>query len=183
MQRLLFAFVLAVSFAFAPPASADPHDFEQCRQLFADQSPPVLLQPKARQTRALCFSAFAVLHSGQSRTPLYVAERLNRKTLQAAHEKRHDEFYADSRLPRAERAELDDYSGSGYDRGHMAPAADMSTPEAMAQSFCPGERWVYEVTPDGGMSLTFSGPPSAKELVRTPFPQEYREEPPKDGKR
>lgn len=55
--------------------------------------------------------------------------------------------------------------------------------ESMAQSFCPGERWVYEVTPDGGMSLTFSGPPAAKELVRTPFPQEYREEPPKGGKR
>jgi endonuclease G len=135
MQRLFYALVFAVSFAFAPPASADPHDFEQCRQLFADQSPPVILQTQAKETRALCFTAFAVLHSGQSRTPLYVAEKLNRKTLQAAHQKRKDKFFADARLPRAERAELDDYKGSGYDRGHMAPAADMTTPESMAQSF------------------------------------------------
>jgi endonuclease G len=135
MQRLFYALVFAVSFAFAPPASADPHDFEQCRQLFADQSPPVVLQAQAKETRALCFTAFAVLHSGQSRTPLFVAEKLNRKTLQAAHLKRKDKFFADARLPRAERAELNDYKGSGYDRGHMAPAADMTTPESMAQSF------------------------------------------------
>ena len=135
MQRLLYALVFAASFVLSPLASADSNDFEQCRKMFADQDPPVVLQPEAKGTRALCFTAFAVLHSGQSRTPLYVAERLNRKTLQAAHEKRKDEFFADARLPRSERAELDDYNGSGYDRGHMAPAADMTTPEAMAQSF------------------------------------------------
>ncbi|MBA3022403.1 MAG: DNA/RNA non-specific endonuclease [Gammaproteobacteria bacterium] len=135
MQRLLYALVFAASFAFSSQASADQNDFEQCRQIFAEQNPPVVLQPQAKETRALCFTAFAVLHSGQSHTPLYVAERLNRNTLQAAHQKRKDKFFADARLPRAERAELDDYKGSGYDRGHMAPAADMTTPESMAQSF------------------------------------------------
>lgn len=133
MQRLLLAFITALVFAF--PVHAEPHGFERCDQLFAEQQPPVIATPTAGQTRALCFSAFAVLHSGQSRTPLYVAERLNRKSLQGAHLKRKDKFFADARLPRAERAELEDYKGSGYDRGHMAPAADMSTPESMAQSF------------------------------------------------
>lgn len=66
---------------------------------------------------------------------MFVAEKLNRQAVQDADEKRGDKFFADARLPRAERAELSDYKGSGYSRGHMAPAGDMPTPAAMAQSF------------------------------------------------
>ena len=76
-----------------------------------------------------------MLHSGSTRTPVYVAQRLNRRLIEDADEKRADRFFADARLPRDERAELEDYKGSGYSRGHMAPAGDMPTPSAMAQSF------------------------------------------------
>lgn len=84
--------------------------------------------------RALCYSSFAILYSGKSRTPIYVAERLNKAQLKTRIT-RSNRFFADARLPRAERAELEDYKNSGLDRGHMAPAGDMSTPESMAQSF------------------------------------------------
>lgn len=111
-------------------------DFNACRQVFANQTPPVLSQSSAMQPRALCFSAFAVMHSGKSHTPLYVAERLNSGILMdARNHQRTDKFFADARLPRAERAELEDYRGSGFDRGHMAPAADMASEASMAQSF------------------------------------------------
>ena len=35
-------------------------------------------------------------------------------------------FRADAALQRGERAENADYAGSGYDKGHMAPANDFT---------------------------------------------------------
>lgn len=86
--------------------------------------------------RELCYDAFAVLHSGLAKTPVFVAERLSRAQLENDKSgKRTDKFFADARIPRGERAELDDYKHSGYSRGHMAPAGNMPTVQAMAQSF------------------------------------------------
>ncbi len=117
-------------------AFASPDDFKLCRDIFVNGIPPTIQHQETLQPRALCFNAFAVLHSGKSHTPLYVAERLNSTLLQEAKgNQRTNKFFADARLPRAERAELGDYQGSGFDRGHMAPAGDMGTDESMAQSF------------------------------------------------
>lgn len=108
-------------------------NFSACMQFFAHAKPPSLTQHPT--DRALCYDAFAVLHSGESKTPVFVAEKLNRSSVMDAHEKRTNRFFADARLRAAERAELDDYKDSGFDRGHMAPAGDMPTAQAMAQSF------------------------------------------------
>ena len=110
-----------------------PTRFSQCPQFFANGLPPQV--PSQPALRELCYEAFAVLHSGSTRTPVYVAQRLNRRLIEDADEKRADRFFSDGRLPRNERAELEDYKGSGYSRGHMAPAGDMPTPSAMTQSF------------------------------------------------
>lgn len=84
----------------------------------------------------LCSTGFAVLYSGLSKTPIVTVERLSRQRLHnAAGLQRTDHFYADARLRAAYKAELADYQASGYDRGHMAPAADQSTTTGMAQSF------------------------------------------------
>jgi endonuclease G len=110
--------------------------FEGCPQFFANGVVPQVRNAQSLKPRALCFDAFAVLHSGTTRTPVYVAERLNSEQVADAQgEERTNKFFADARLPRAERAELDDYKSSGYDRGHMAPAGDMPSATAMAQSF------------------------------------------------
>lgn len=45
-------------------------------------------------------------------------------------------WYGEIPVPVGYRAELDDYSGNGYDRGHMAPAEDMNRSQrTMAESF------------------------------------------------
>ena len=77
-----------------------------------------------------------MLHSGVTRTPLYAAEHLTRKNLNAASQlPRKDSFHAEDALPEGDRAELRDYERSGYDRGHMAPNADFATRKAQAESF------------------------------------------------
>ena len=151
-RRFGLAFVLALvgglqatSCSFVPvntesaspslPAGQQAHStrFAACPQFFAKGFAPAT--PSAPKQRELCYEAFAILHSGETRTPVFVAEKLNRQSILDADEKRADKFFADARLPRAERAELSDYKGSGYSRGHMAPAGDMPTPAARAQSF------------------------------------------------
>ncbi len=118
------------SAALHPP---HPSRFAECPEFFANGLPPAIAPRPGR--RELCYEAFAVLHSGQTKTPVYVAQRLNRQILEDADERRAKRFFADARLPQGERAELEDYKHSGYSRGHMAPAGDMRTPTAMAQSF------------------------------------------------
>ncbi|ACA20618.1 DNA/RNA non-specific endonuclease [Methylobacterium sp. 4-46] len=126
-RRLLPALLLV-----AGPALA-----EECPQHFADGQPPALTNPRlAAGATLLCFRAFAVLHSSLSRTPLYAAEHLDRARVEAARRlDRVDSFHEEARLPAAERADLSDYVGSGFDRGHMAPSGDMPDPAAMAESF------------------------------------------------
>lgn len=107
--------------------------FAACPQFFAHGVAPAT---RGDRQRALCYDAFAIQHSGRTRTPVYVATFMDRASLEAARAiKRRDKFFADARLPRAERAELVDYARSGYDRGHLAEAAAMPSKRGMAQSF------------------------------------------------
>jgi endonuclease G len=110
--------------------------FAACRWYFPGGQAPRVADLQARKPRDLCYEAFAILHSGREKTPIFVVERLTSAQLRNDRSgERTDKFFADARVPAAQRAQLSDYSDSGYDRGHMAPAGDMPTPTAMAQSF------------------------------------------------
>jgi len=107
------------------PTRLRRYGFEACADLFPSRAP---LDPTAFEARwkprALCSNSLAVLHSGLTKTPLVVVERLNAAQMRDARgEERTDEFFADPRLPRGERAELEDFACSGWDRGHLSPAA------------------------------------------------------------
>ena len=101
----LFSRVLvsAVFLAFTAQSQAAT-DFAECPQFFANKKPPIVaLHP---MQRALCYDAFAILHSGESKTAVYVAQKLNRASVADADEKRKDKFFADARLRSSERANL-----------------------------------------------------------------------------
>ena len=123
---------LITSLVLSAPLFSSP---TQCDGLYyANEAPDILnakLQPK---TKELCFSNFAIMHSGVSRTPLWSAEHLTREGLRHK-SKRTNDFHPEDQLPPDERAELEDYARSGYDRGHMAPAADMGNKQAQHECF------------------------------------------------
>ena len=132
---LTAALLLALS---ACSLEAAPPPARTCAGPPSAPTPPPLANPKlATDTRPLCFAAFAVLHSGVTRSPLYVSEHLTRASVEAARalDGRDNRFHPEERLPPAGRAELADYRSSGYDRGHMAPSGDMGDPEHDYESF------------------------------------------------
>ena len=77
----------------------------------------------AERGTLLCRKGYALAHNTGYKTPEWVAEHLTKEKA-TAYLPRKDYFKADPNLKPGERAELSDYKGSGFDRGHMAPAAD-----------------------------------------------------------
>jgi endonuclease G, mitochondrial len=140
MKMTVFSRVLLSAAFCMPTLLSHAAGFSQCPEHFFRSQVPRLLSAQPGKKRELCFDGFAVLHSGESKTPVYVAEHLTPERLASAHLERTNRFYEEARVPSSERARLEDYKKPGannehYDRGHMAPAADMSTANAMAQSF------------------------------------------------
>lgn len=110
--RGLVAFLLLL--VIACPAYAGPLD--NCSEYTTMGIP-------AERGTLLCRKGYALAHNPEYKTPEWVAEHLT-KDKARAYLPRNNYFKADPDLQRGERAELSDYRGSGFDRGHMAPAAD-----------------------------------------------------------
>jgi endonuclease G len=104
-------------------------------QLLGGKAPTLTNDKLTAKTHQLCYMGFAVLNSGITRTPLWSAEHLTANRVETAQGlPRKNSFHADPNLPTDERAELIDYKGYPYDRGHMAPNADM--PDVVSQKEC-----------------------------------------------
>lgn len=107
-----------------------------CRLQFYDGQPPSIPEKMQQKVVYVCAAGYTVLSSYISKDPVYSAEWLTRERLEKAKKlSRINSFHADKSIPPGDRAELSDYRGSGYDRGHMAPNKDMATREQQYQSF------------------------------------------------
>lgn len=97
-----------------------------------DLETPVSLVP--RQEQIIRHSGYTVSYNKDLKIPNWVSYELTREETKGK-EKRGNRFIADPLVtgPIATNA---DYTRSGYDKGHMAPTADMKwSPEAMKESF------------------------------------------------
>ncbi|MBK2115086.1 DNA/RNA non-specific endonuclease [Francisella orientalis] len=72
----------------------------------------------------LCRDGYVVGYNYQTKEASWVAFKLTKSKV-ANKLKRDDKFKEDSDIPFVYRATLDDYSRSGYDRGHLASYASM----------------------------------------------------------
>ncbi|MDR5813062.1 DNA/RNA non-specific endonuclease [Caballeronia sp. LZ033] len=137
-KTLLASLCISLAACTAPKAPVPPAQAvgaaqsSQCPTLWPNGAAPAVSNTKvAVRLREVCFSGFVVLHSGMTHTPLLTSEHL------ASHEPltRTNRFHEEARLLTEDRATLEDYRGSGFDRGHLTPAGDAATSEQMAQSF------------------------------------------------
>lgn len=79
-------------------------------------------------------TGFRISYNSQTKTPEWVAWELTKEETRGSAE-RSNEFSPDPDI-KGVKVETYDYSHSGYDRGHMAPAGDMKWSEdAMLESF------------------------------------------------
>lgn len=93
---------------------------------------PVSLTP--RQEQIIHHTGYTVSYNKDLKLPNWVSYELTRKETKGK-EKRNDRFIADP-LVTGSIATNADYTRSGYDKGHMAPAADMKwSSQAMKESF------------------------------------------------
>lgn len=129
--------VLLTLLLLLPGPAPSPAATSACPEFFvAGVAPDLKHSGLASRTTQLCYSDFALLHSGVTAGPLWVAEQISAEDVRAAKRvPRVDQFFPDPRIHVQDRAELEHYRGSGYDRGHMAPSADMTTERSQAESF------------------------------------------------
>ena len=128
MKKLLFI----LSLAFVTVVVANPID-DKCPQHVLYGAPVSKLP--ANQTQYLCRIGYAVHYNYATKVSEYAVEKVTTQSVKGT-AARKDDFREDPEVPVQYRATLKDYQGAGYDRGHMAPAADMRTSvQAMSESF------------------------------------------------
>ena len=98
----------------------------------ASNCPELYPKPiEIRGTVELCNSFFVSLYDKQNQKVILVSERLKHGSIGSA--ERVNQFHSDDRIGRLPSPAQ--YSNTGYDKGHMAPAGDSSNAAEMYQTF------------------------------------------------
>jgi len=95
--------------------------------------PGILLPQKPLQIER---PGYTLEYDGRTRNAQWVYECLTSENLEGKIERENYSFQEDPKIPRMLQNTLADFKGSGFDRGHLAPAADhKSSADAMRDTF------------------------------------------------
>ena len=117
------------------PPPAQPTTPEQAAQVYLALGNPSSAGTADPNNYLLVNNYYAVSYSRDRAIPNWVAWRITRAD--TGDVDRVDSFRPDDRLPKGwTRITSNDYTGSGFDRGHVCPSADRNgSPDAMASTF------------------------------------------------
>lgn len=97
--------------------------------------PNASIYPTSTTGQVISHDFYTLSYSEKHEQAEWVAYQLTRQSLQAPNVERTNNFRPDPKVRKAS-ASARDYVGTGYQRGHLAPAADMAfSDEAMSESF------------------------------------------------
>jgi endonuclease G len=86
--------------------------------------------------RLLCKDSFLIGYSDVHKTPLWTIKRLSRRSVPISKGDKRGPFQEDTEIPERFRSTLDDFIGSGFDRGHLAAAGNhVNDPSAYRNTF------------------------------------------------
>ena len=133
---VLYAAPLLVWLASTASALADCEHFTPFGQpVHRSLGDDVGVSP-APDWQVICHAGQVVAFNPAHNVSDWVAHRLRREDLLNDVVKRKDAFRGDPEVPEGHRVVKPDYTGTGYDRGHLAPAGAMKwSVEAMSESF------------------------------------------------
>jgi endonuclease G len=116
-------------------APAQPQTPEQAAQIYLALGNPSNANASDPNNYLLVNNYMAISYSRERAIPNWVAWRVTRADMGDVD--REDSFRPDDRLPKGwARATPADYTGSGFDRGHICPNADRNgSPDSMAATF------------------------------------------------
>jgi endonuclease G len=125
----IFAAVFTV-FAMMGSVWADIN--RECPQFTAYGAPQAQWSATTQQ---LCKKNYAVIHSCSVKNPVAVMEHVSAEDVNGPAKRRND-FREDPAVRPECRSTMADYAGSGYDRGHLVPAANNTqSADIMSESF------------------------------------------------
>jgi endonuclease G len=124
MKKLLAALLIAAGvFGLVDGSTAATNEVGQTSSIAVEA--PFGLPTDNVDGTIVAHKAFVLKHDNAAKIPVWVAYTLTPQHTEGL-VARQDSFKADALLHEGQRAELNDYRNSGYDKGHLANNADMA---------------------------------------------------------